>query len=68
MIADRRRWSRRFLLVRLPDGLTLTAGRWDDVWTACPEFHVPWRNVEFENDTVREDVLKAWGEHPDMPV
>jgi hypothetical protein len=38
------------------------------VWTACPEFGVPWGNVEFEDVTVREQVLKAWGEHPDMPV
>lgn len=67
VIGGRRRWSRRFTMVRQPDGLTLSAGRWDDVWTACPEFDVPWRNVEFQDDAVREQVLKAWGEHPDMP-
>lgn len=45
----------------------LTARRWDDVWAACPAFDVPWRNVEFEDDAVRKQVLSAWGEHPDMP-
>lgn len=60
--------GRRFALVRLPDGLALSAGSWNDVWAACPEFNVPWRNVEFEDDTVRDEVLKSWGTHPDMPV
>ena len=68
VIGRRNRLSRRFALVRHPDGLTLSAGRWDDVWAACPEFNVPWRNVEFENDNVRDQVLKAWGTHPDMPA
>jgi hypothetical protein len=67
VIGDRDRLSRRFNLHRLPDGPTLSAGSWDDVWAACPEFNVPWRNVEFENDVVREAVLRAWGEHPVMP-
>jgi hypothetical protein len=65
------RWNEataRFALVRSPDGLTVSAGGWDDVWAACPEFNVPWRNVEFEDDTVRAQVLKRWGSHPDMPV
>ena len=60
--------GRRFALVRLPDGLALTAGNWNDVWTACPEFGVPWRNVVFEDDSVREAVLRTWGPHSDMPV
>jgi len=68
VIGGRIRLGRRFSLVRLPDGLTLSAGDWDDVWAACPEFNVPWRSVEFEDDTVRGEVLKAWGSHPDMPV
>lgn len=68
VIGRRNRVSRRFPLVRLPDGLTLSAGGWDDVWAACPEFNVPWRTVEFEDDAVRDQVLKAWGDHPDMHV
>ncbi len=60
--------SSRFAVVRLPDGLTLSAGGWDDVWAACPEFNVPWRNVEFEDEAVRDQALKAWGDHPDMPI
>lgn len=68
VIGRRKRLGRRFSLVLLPDGLGLSAGGWHDVWAACPEFNVHWRNVEFEDEAVREQVLKAWGEHPDMPV
>lgn len=67
MIGHRGGIGRRFRLVRQPDGLTLSAGGWDEVWSACPEFGVPWRNIGFEDDTVRERVLAVWGDHPDMP-
>ena len=68
VIGRRSRIPRRFSLVRQPDGLALSAGRWDDVWSACPEFNVPWRNISFEDDDVRREVLKAWGDPPDMPA
>jgi hypothetical protein len=54
-------------LTRTPDGLCLAATGWDDVWSACPEVGVPWRNVRFENDDVRSEIVAAWGTHPDMP-
>jgi hypothetical protein len=37
------------------------------VWAPCPLFNVLWRNVEFEDEAVRDPVLKAWGDHPDLP-
>jgi hypothetical protein len=55
-----------FHLVRMPDGLALTARSWDDVWAACPEFNVPWRAVGFSDSVARKQVLDAWGHHPDM--
>lgn len=57
----------RFELRRLPDGLTLSAGSWEDVWAVCPEVGVPWTSVEFRDADVRNLVLDAWGSHPDMP-
>jgi hypothetical protein len=79
VIGGRNPTSRRFALVRVPDGLTLSAGAGTTCGPACPEFNVPWRNVEFEDDTVRDQVLKAWAtiptcrsdkphEHPLMPL
>jgi hypothetical protein len=32
-----------FRLLRMPDGVALSARPWDDVWAACLEFNVPWR-------------------------
>jgi hypothetical protein len=55
-----------YLLRREPDGPTLSARGWDDVWSACPEFGVPWRNVTY-SEGVREQVLADWGTHPDAP-
>jgi hypothetical protein len=46
-----------FALVREPGDIVLSAGGWDDVWVACPEFDVPWRSVSFKNNTVRTAVL-----------
>jgi hypothetical protein len=57
----------RFELRRLPDGLTLSARSWDDVWAVCPEIGVPWTSVKFRDADVRDLVLKAWGSPPDMP-
>ncbi len=57
----------RFELRRLPDGLTLSARSWDEVWDVCPEIGVPWTSVEFRDTDVRDRVLDAWGNHPDMP-
>lgn len=65
-IGGRESMTGRFALVRLPDGLTLSAGSWDDVSAACPEFGIPWRNVEFVDVEVRDQVLEAWGARPDM--
>jgi hypothetical protein len=65
VIGPRRIARRRWELRRLPGDLVLSAGRWDDVWAACPEFGVPWRNVEID-PTVRDDVLIEWGTHPDF--
>jgi hypothetical protein len=56
-----------FRLLRMPDGLALSARSWDDVWAACPEFNVPWRAVGISDSVVRQQVLHVWGDHPDMP-
>ena len=55
--------SGRFVLIRKPDDLALSAAGWDDVWAACPEFNVPWRSVSFKDDGVRQAVLGTWGAH-----
>jgi hypothetical protein len=52
---------------RQPDGLTLRAQSWDDVWAACPEFDVPWRSIDFSGSQVHDLAVTSWGEHPDMP-
>ena len=54
-------------VIRVPDGLIISAESWDDVWEACPEFGVPWRSVRFESLELRGRVIRAWGTHPDMP-
>ena len=56
-----------FSLTRQPDGLTLRARSWDDVWAACPEFDVPWRSIDFSDSQVHDVAVISWGEHPDMP-
>jgi hypothetical protein len=55
-------------LTRHPDGLQLRASSWDEVWAACPELGVKWRAVTFESDRARDEIIKAWGPHPDMPA
>ena len=53
-------------LRREPGEIVLEARGWDDVWAACPEFGVLWRNVTYA-DGVRDQVLAVWGTHPDAP-
>ncbi|WP_432885511.1 hypothetical protein ACQPYH_01610 [Kribbella sp. CA-245084] len=62
------RRPRQFEVRISPSGRTLSARSWDDLWCSLPECGVPWRNVSFESNHVREQVLKAWGEHPDAPA
>jgi hypothetical protein len=68
MICRPRRWRRRFEVRISPSGRTLAPRSWDDLWGSLPELGVPWRNVSFESDQVRDQVLKAWGKHPDAPA
>lgn len=68
VICGPKRWRRRFTVRVRPGGREFTAARWDDVWASLPEMGVPWRNASFESDDVRQQVLAAWGGHPDAPV
>jgi hypothetical protein len=68
VICGPRRWRRRFEVRISPGGRTLAPRSWDDLWARLPELGVPWRNVSFESSHVRDQVLKAWGKHPDAPA
>ena len=61
-----RRDDGSYELHREPGEIVLKARGWDDVWSACPEFGVPWRNVTYAAG-VRDQVLADWGTHPDAP-
>lgn len=67
VICGPKRWRRRFTVRVLPGGREFTAARWDDVWASLLEMGVPWRNVSFESDDLRQQVVAAWGSHPDAP-
>jgi hypothetical protein len=62
------RWRGRFGVRISPSGRTVSSRSWEDLWSSLPELGVPWRNVSFESSHVRDQVLKAWGEHPDDPT
>ena len=51
-----------------PSGRSFSPTSWGDLWASLPELDVPWRNVSFESNHVRDQVLKAWGKHPDAPA
>jgi hypothetical protein len=68
VIGGPKRWRRRFTVRIQPGGREFWARSWDDLWGSLPEMGVPWRNVAFESDDVRDQVQKLWGEHPDAPT
>ncbi|MGW6197133.1 hypothetical protein ACWF0M_13385 [Kribbella sp. NPDC055110] len=68
VICGRRRGRRRFEVRISPSGRVFALRSWDALWSTLPELGVPWRNVSFESSHVRDQVLKAWGNHPDAPA
>ncbi|MET9271095.1 hypothetical protein [Kribbella sp. NPDC003557] len=68
VICSPMRWRRRFEVRISPSGRTLSPRSWNELWGSLPELGVPWRNVSFESNRVRDQVLKAWGKPPGAPA